>query len=112
MKTKAPLFHRMAVVAAVLGISVLGNLRSQASEAPLAPSALARSGVASGRSPLDVRPVASATPVAALEDDADDLLAADDAERVDSDDGQLVPAIYAWDPDVRFVYYRHVSKWM
>lgn len=26
--------------------------------------------------------------------------------------GQVVPAIYAWDPDVRFVFYRHVSKWM
>lgn len=29
-----------------------------------------------------------------------------------SEDGQVVPAIYAWDPDVRFVFYRHVSKWM
>jgi hypothetical protein len=33
---------------------------------------------------------------------------ADDAQ----DDVELVPAIYAWDPDVRFVYFRHVSKWM
>lgn len=29
-----------------------------------------------------------------------------------ADTGQVVPAIYAWDPDVRFVFYRHVSKWM
>ena len=29
-----------------------------------------------------------------------------------SEDGQVVPAIYAWDPDVRFVFYRQVSKWM
>lgn len=29
-----------------------------------------------------------------------------------SEFGQVVPAIYAWDPDVRFVFYRHVSKWM
>ena len=29
-----------------------------------------------------------------------------------SDAGRLVPAIYAWDPDVRFIYYRHISKWM
>ena len=28
------------------------------------------------------------------------------------DSGQVVPAIYAWDPDVRFVFYRHVSKWI
>lgn len=28
------------------------------------------------------------------------------------EEGQVVPAIYAWDPDVRFVFYRHVSKWM
>ena len=24
----------------------------------------------------------------------------------------LVPAVFAWDPAVRFVYDRHVSKWM
>ena len=29
-----------------------------------------------------------------------------------SESGQVVPAIYAWDPDVRYVFYRHVSKWM
>lgn len=29
-----------------------------------------------------------------------------------TDEERLVPAIYAWDPDVRFVYFRHVSKWM
>lgn len=28
------------------------------------------------------------------------------------DDARLVPAIFAWDPDVRFVYYRQISKWM
>lgn len=28
------------------------------------------------------------------------------------DEVHLVPAIYAWDPDVRFIYFRHVSKWM
>ena len=28
------------------------------------------------------------------------------------EEGQLIPAVYAWDPAVRFVYYRHVSKWM
>jgi len=34
-------------------------------------------------------------------------------EHTDStDEAHLVPAIYAWDPDVRFVYFRHVSKWM
>jgi len=26
--------------------------------------------------------------------------------------GQIVPAIYSWDPDVTFVFYRHVTKWM
>lgn len=29
-----------------------------------------------------------------------------------TDDARLVPAIYARDPDVRFVYSRRVSKWM
>ena len=35
---------------------------------------------------------------------------AGDSEPVEG--GPVVPAIYAWDPDVRFVFYRHVSKWM
>ncbi len=44
--------------------------------------------------------------------DEDDGSAAP-AEAADaSDDARLVPAIYAWDPDVRFVYFRHMSKWM
>jgi hypothetical protein len=30
----------------------------------------------------------------------------------EDDEVQLVPAIYAWDPDVRFIYYRQISKWM
>lgn len=33
-------------------------------------------------------------------------------ENAVDDTRQVVPAIYAWDPDVRFVFYRHVSKWM
>ena len=34
------------------------------------------------------------------------------AAPVDADEAQLVPAIYAWDPRVRLVYYRHYSQWM
>ncbi len=26
--------------------------------------------------------------------------------------GQIVPAIYSWDPDVTFIFYRHFTKWM
>ncbi len=39
-------------------------------------------------------------------------LASDVPDAVASSEfGHVVPAIYAWDPDVRFVFYRHVSKW-
>ncbi len=35
-----------------------------------------------------------------------------ESPKVDDDSGQVVPALYAWDPDVKFVFYRHASKWM
>lgn len=28
------------------------------------------------------------------------------------DEARVVPAIYSWDPDVTFIFYRHVTKWM
>jgi hypothetical protein len=109
------LVSRALLVAAVVGITLLGNLRLQASEVHRTPQAttprsdaprvlahaLALTDEAEGRA----YPTRSAT--AAVDPDADSAGtdASDDAAR-------LVPAIYAWDPDVRFVYYRHVSKWM
>ena len=84
---------RFVMIAAVVAISTLGNARLLASEKPGAADAGASRmpRVAGKRMPTD----ASVTTAA-------------DA----TDDGRVVPAIYAWDPDVRFVYHRHVSKWM
>jgi hypothetical protein len=104
MKTSVNIvFGRFAVVVAVLGISMLGNLRLQASERTSA-ARLASTVVGAHQAGSRVGETFGS--------DADDVTAGDDVATSYSDDGGLVPAIYAWDPDVRFVYYRHVSKWM
>ena len=107
---------RVLAVAAIVGVTMLGNLRLQASEVTKA----------SPREP------ATRVPVSWVADDphgytSEALVASADGRRIDpqvaamsdadgvgdeSDGVQLVPAIYAWNPDVRFVYFRHVSKWM
>jgi hypothetical protein len=113
--------RRVAIVAAIVGITMVGNLRLQASEVtrqqagqPAFGGAMTSKGAAMierqadagmyGRVNLttDTSDRARALESMTDEDDADDA----------QDDVQLVPAIYAWDPDVRFVYFRHVSKWM
>lgn len=109
MKTKSRThYSRAAVVASVLGISMLGNLRSQASEAPS--PAVQRLQAASSQRNQDAAGAVEAGSVSTFGADVDDGGAG--GAIADGDDGHLVPAIYAWDPDVRFVYYRHVSKWM
>jgi hypothetical protein len=109
---------RALLVASVVGITLLGNLRLQASEvrrpvASVAPQsdsprvlarALALADQADGRAYQTRETLAAKTSVDAPADTTGND-ASDDA-------AGLVPAIYAWDPDVRFVYYRHVSKWM
>ena len=103
---------RIAIVAAVLGISMLGNLRSQASEAtPPHPN---RSSAAHRPMQVNDVRVVDADPDVMLESgsDVDDVSSAKGSASADGDDGHLVPAIYAWDPDVRFIYYRRISKWM
>jgi hypothetical protein len=113
---------RVAAVAAVVGVTMLGNLRLQASEIghPFATRAVG-AGVLSSRAPAaalveagfgqrDPRPIAEA---ARRPDERFAATNADDRRGSDAaDDAQLVPAIYAWDKDVRFVYFRQVSKWM
>jgi len=98
-------FARAAVIASVIAIAMLGNLRLHASEATRSPLV----GDA-GRKPSRIQDVASRRQAVVAEGDAspDDATSGGDA----AEDGHFVPAIYAWDPDVRFVYYRHVSKWM
>jgi hypothetical protein len=108
------LVSRALLVAAVIGVTLLGNLRLQASEVtkaaafatarpadpPLLAHAFALADAATESASFQT-PLNDATPEA----DSADEDASDDAAR-------LVPAIYAWDPDVRFVYFRHISKWM
>lgn len=123
--------RRLAIAAAVVAVSLLGNLRLQASEthtdrttsdanvlraAPLTPQKT-ETLLAEGRAPArdHVFERVGLAEGAGLDVDAIADGSADrdaPADVSDDDDGQFVPAIYAWDPDVRFVYYRHVSKWM
>jgi hypothetical protein len=102
---------RVLAVAAIVGITMLGNLRLHASEtgkvdrrvSPRVPVSWADDSNEYGRPAL--RATAAVDPgLAPMVDTNDDVEA--------SNDIQLVPAIYAWNPDVRFVYFRHVSKWM
>ena len=96
------------VVAGVIGVTLLGNLRLQASEIAVQP----RGHVAPRVSMHDPSRPTIASADEAVVDATFEPSAATDAADADSDDARLVPAIYAWDPDVRFVFFRHVSKWM
>lgn len=58
-----------------------------------------------GYSSFDVPPASNGGPTTRLPSEAAE-------ETASSQAGGVVPAIYGWDPDVRFVFYRHVSKWM
>ncbi len=104
----------LAVLLGVIG--VVGNMRpvnSEAASQPLAPylptpmEGLTTSSSDSRLNPLQ-SPDSGGFGDAPTAEDASEALSADGVD----DDGEVVPAIYAWDPDVRFVYHRHVSKWM
>ena len=101
--------RRIALIAAIAGIAMLGDLRAAVSHP------------AQGSLGWEPSPVAPSTPasvdavIAATTGDPEDAAPAPAATSPQStlfEDGRLIPAIYAWDPDVRFVYFRHVSKWM
>lgn len=119
MRTKSSLSKHVALAVGIFSIVLLGNLRSQASEMPsrhLAGTSASNDASPSPRVP--VMPSTQADPnlyerVGLAANAADGIAGVDaDADGVAQDEAQLVPAIYAWDPDVRFVYFRHVSKWM
>jgi hypothetical protein len=113
--------RRVAIVAAIVCITMVGNLRLQASEVTRQQAGRpAFGGATAAKAATMIERQADAgmydrvnlmtgtsDPAPVLESMMDD----DDAGDA-QDDIQLVPAIYAWDPDVRFVYFRHVSKWM
>ncbi len=102
---------KLMLVAGVIAVTLLGNLRLQASEVQARPG----HGLTVPRMPRgDARPatvVASADPTV-VDATFEPSASSDDGDALGPDDVRLVPAIYAWDPDVRFVFFRHVSKWM
>lgn len=102
--------RRVGIVAAVVAVTLLGNLRLQASEV----RRLAASGAPVAMPARPSTPVALEHVDLAVASDrrAVDAMTDEDDAAAEDDSIQLVPAIYAWDPDVRFVYFRHVSKWM
>jgi len=101
------LLRRAAIIASLVGVSVLGNLRLHASE--IAPAMAAPAvGTISSRDPLFDMVGMTRSSMSESDPVVDDEGSTSDA----ATDGHFVPAIYAWDPDVRFVYYRHISKWM
>ena len=121
---------RTVAIGIVVMAGVIGNVSLSASEiagTAVSSGAPVRSTDSRPASP-DVLPVASTPPdarfagmgysnfdfaVAGVDRGVSDRLPADSPDApVSADSGQVVPAIYAWDPDVRFVFYRHVSKWM
>jgi hypothetical protein len=105
---------KAGLVAALAGVALLGNMRPAVSEPAYAGTAV----VPRTTSSTDLRPGLAEPDLRLLQqmilagngDPEDGGARLGDSAR--EDDGRLVPAIYAWDPEVRFVYYRHVSKWM
>jgi len=93
--------------AVALGIlvvaSVVGNVSLSASRVR---SDAPTSSIAA--TPRDSFRVASTTPTTSDQTALPSKGAASDS----ASGGQVVPAIYSWDPDVTFVFYRHVTKWM
>jgi hypothetical protein len=123
MKKGNSLLKHAALAIGILSTVLLGNLRLQASELSVGPPG--RQSADSSSSPMPAPRVISSNPVdpnlyervglaGNLADAIPiDLVAMDaDEDGVPQDEAQLIPAIYAWDPAVRFVYFRHVSKWM
>ncbi len=96
-------WRRLRVIVAIALVCLIGDLRTPV------PAVASSAAVPASRA---VRSQSAAQPVAALQTIRSDVRNTDPALRDEANDVRLVPAIYAWDPDVRFVYYRHVSKWM
>jgi hypothetical protein len=118
---RSRLVGRVAIVAAIVCITMVGNLRLQASEVtrhqaghPAFSDATASKAAATIERQADAGMYDRVNLMTDTSDRTRGLESMmDDDDGGDAqDDVQLVPAIYAWDPDVRFVYFRHVSKWM
>ena len=97
------LWTRTVAVGIIAAASVVGNVSMSAPEFSVVRAAAPVSSApqtTSGTDKIALRHVAVAPAVTAPLPDAK------------SDDVDVVPAVYARDPDVRFLFYRHVSKWM
>ena len=96
------LWTRTVAVGIVMVASVVGNVSMSAPEfsgaRALAHASTPRKATATDK--LALRQIAVAPVVMAPVTDEK------------SDDVEVVRAVYARDPDVRFLFYRHVSKWM
>lgn len=111
MNTARPIvWRKAAVVAAVAMVVFVGNLRIGVSQAaPLGGSAMVGGPTTAGDS-ADVRSGNVGSTCLSQHMGVD---AHSPAEPTESPDiAHFAPAIFAWDPDVRFVYYRQISKWM
>lgn len=96
------LWTRTVALGIVATASFIGNVSMSATEYPASPlpfSPARPETIPTATKPADVSTQSPTRPVAAI--------AADGV-----DDGEVVPAIFARDPDVRFMFYRHLSKWM
>ncbi len=102
--------RRFGVLAAVCLVIALGNSRAPVAQAAVSTNPRA---VVSAVPSRAVPNVVAFEGVDLSQVGADvDGSAASPGQADSDDEAHLVPAIYAWDPDVRFVYFRHVSKWM
>jgi hypothetical protein len=102
-------FRTKAVLLGILIVSsVVGNVSLSASRVhheatPSAVAAVSGNEIASD--------VASSVQVASTRVETATESSQRIADRA-TDQSHVVPAIFSWDPDVTFVFYRHVTKWM
>lgn len=103
--------RKVFVVAGLIGVTLLGNLRLQASEVTVRqPRVQAVPRVSTDHREVD--PAVAFNGPAVADATFEPSQPTDTVDALGPDDVRLVPAIYSWDPDVRFVFFRHVSKWM
>lgn len=113
-------FKNLGVLAMLSVVALVGELRPAVSETVDTSRTVSPASNTRGMAIEPAQPVASRLRVTALASEADALAARASSEQAlaaaiaaeKQDEVTLVPAIYAWDPDVRFVYFRQVSKWM
>lgn len=107
---RSSLWTKTVAFGILVAASVLGNVSLSASRTK--PAASFSAPLAAAPSPTLLPGDSAASLHASTAGRPSEVDDRDVASGEASSDGEVVPAIYAWDPDVRFVFYRHVSKWM